>query len=92
MINAENLSLGIRPEFIKVSREMKGGWPEMEVRIIEDTGAYKILTLVAGNTRIKARVFEGFPVREGERIFISFKEENIKIYRDGKLEKKGYRN
>ena len=74
-------TLGIRPEHIVLE---DGGLP-LKVGLIEDTGAYRILTLERGDARIKARVPESTSVREGETVQIAFDPDSIRVYRNQRL-------
>jgi glycerol transport system ATP-binding protein len=80
----DRFQVGIRPEFIRTSKETREGWSSFSVTIIEDTGAYRVLTLDNQETRIKARVPENFSAKEEDLVWIQFPEENIKIFKDDK--------
>jgi len=69
---SESFTLGIRPEHVDISSEEVGGSLAGTVRLIEDTGAYKILTLEGEGIRLKARVAESTRVSEGEMRWVSF--------------------
>lgn len=78
------LELGIRPEFVQPRKSVDADSIPFKVSVIEDTGAYRILTLIKGETRLKARAPNDFAVNEGEEIGVHFPEDGIKLFVDGK--------
>lgn len=78
---AESFTLGIRPEHVQLADE---GFA-MTVGLVEDTGAYRILTLERGDARMKVRVPESTSAREGDTVNVAFAQEAVRIYRDGRL-------
>lgn len=76
--------LGIRPEFVQVSPEQQEGWMPYTVLVVEDTGAYKVLTLSADAIKIKARVSELMEITEDEQVWVHFPEESVKIFKEEK--------
>jgi glycerol transport system ATP-binding protein len=79
------IKVGIRPEHIDVLLERRDNNPSFGVKIIEDTGAYKILTLESRGKRIKIRAGNHLLISEGDEVFVHFPEQAMKFYRDGKL-------
>jgi glycerol transport system ATP-binding protein len=79
------IQVGIRPEQIEVTLEKTGDNPLFVIKVIEDTGAYKILTLTAGAHRIKVRTSSELQVSEGNEVFLHFPERAMKFYEDGLL-------
>jgi glycerol transport system ATP-binding protein len=77
----DTFTLGIRPEFVEVHTEKDERGIQTELITIEDTGAYKILTLKKGGTVIKTRAPETMDLREGDAIWAVFPEEKIKVFR-----------
>ena len=75
------LSLGIRPEFVRTSKEEQAGWPRMEVRLVENMGTHKVLILGMDGLTIKSRVPDDMPVAEGSTIWVDFPEDRMKIFR-----------
>ena len=75
---------GIRPEAVEVSTERREGHQQFQLLTVEETGAYKILTLEAGRLRIKARVAELMAAREGTPAWVSFPEEFVKVFKDNR--------
>jgi glycerol transport system ATP-binding protein len=74
------LQFGIRPEFILSSNEPKDGWIPWTAELVENVGSYKIITLSSNGITIKSRAHEHMKVNSGDRIWINFPEENIKIF------------
>ncbi len=72
--------LGIRPEFVEVSESRCADSLPCTIRVIEDTGAYKILSLTDGDLNLKARVREHFRGREDDTVWVRFSEEHMKIF------------
>ncbi len=75
-----DFTFGIRPEFLEVSAEEKSRAVAFTVAVIEDTGAYKVLTCDRQSSRVKARVAESIPVKEGDRIWVRFPEDRINLF------------
>jgi glycerol transport system ATP-binding protein len=75
---------GIRPEFAEVSRQLKDGWISWTVNFVENIGSHKILTLTSNGLRIKCRVPALTQVLTGDRVWVNFPPERIKIYKDDK--------
>ncbi len=72
---------GIRPELVEPSIEGNGkNSVQFSVDIIERLGAYKILNLSIGDTKIKSRVPDTYKVKEGDVIPICFPEKHMKIF------------
>ena len=80
----KEFQFGIRPEFVRTSKEQQDGWLPFNVLVVEDTGAYKVLTLSSKDVKIKARVSELVSIQEDEQVWIDFPEERIKIFKDEK--------
>jgi len=72
--------LGIRPESIVVSAAPEGQDVDFRVSVIENTGAYKVVTCEKRSTRIKARVPEDVQVKEGGTIWAAFPEDKVNIF------------
>jgi len=75
-----SFQLGIRPEFIKVQASAGENSVPFQVQVIENTGAYWIVTYIRESTRIKARVPESMPVAEGQEHHLLFPEDRINIF------------
>ncbi len=63
------LTLGIRPEGVKVSPTPIAGYNEVEAHIIEPLGAYDIVDLKIGGGFLRARTPAGYVARPGERVY-----------------------
>ena len=75
---------GIRPEFVEPGREQKEDRIPMNVTLIENMGAYKILNLTSNGIRIKSRFPATEKVSVGDRLWVGFPEDKIKIFKDNK--------
>ncbi len=64
-----DLSLGIRPEGVKVAREATPGFIPVEAHIIEPLGAYDIVDLKIGNRLLRARTPSSFVGRVGDTVY-----------------------
>jgi glycerol transport system ATP-binding protein len=80
--HGERFQLGIRPEYVEASTEQKPDMFPMPVSVVEDTGAYRVLTMDRDDVRVRARVPEDFPAEEGREVYIGFPEEYIIMFKD----------
>jgi multiple sugar transport system ATP-binding protein len=74
------LVLGIRPEWVHISRKAKDGFREAEVFIVEPQGRYNIVDVKVGNAVIKAKTETALRLTVGERIWINLHEESIHLF------------
>jgi multiple sugar transport system ATP-binding protein len=63
------LSLGVRPEGVILSREQQSGYQPLEAHIIEPFGPFDIVDLKVGSRTLRARTASGFVGRAGERVW-----------------------
>ncbi len=63
------LTLGIRPEGVLVSREPAAGYIPVEAHIIEPLGAYDIVDLKIGDRLLRARTASGFVDQPGRAVW-----------------------
>jgi multiple sugar transport system ATP-binding protein len=63
------LSLGVRPEGVLVSRENKPGYKPVEAHIIQPFGGFDIVDLRIGRETLRARTASGFVGKAGDRVF-----------------------
>jgi multiple sugar transport system ATP-binding protein len=63
------LTLGIRPEGVIVSRTPADGYHAVEAHIIEPLGAYDIVDLKIGGGFLRARTPAGYLDRPGDRVY-----------------------
>jgi multiple sugar transport system ATP-binding protein len=72
-LNASNargdLSLGIRPEGVLVSRQATAGYQPVEAHLIEPFGPYDIVDLKIGSTVLRARTSSGFVGKAGDLVW-----------------------
>lgn len=80
----ENLTMGIRPEYVDISMSKKDGWISGKVKLVEDNGAYKIITTTVGDIDIKSRATEMLTVEEDDMVWLSFQEDKLKFFKDGR--------
>lgn len=73
--------LGIRPEAIQISTERKKNAIPFKCSILENIGNYKILTLTTNGIEIKCRVSPTLRVSEGNKVYVFFPREEVKIYK-----------
>ncbi len=82
--HGNDFQFGIRPEYVKVSKEPKDDWIPANVLVTEDTGAYLILTITMDHIKMKCRAPEALEIVEDEQIWIHFPEERMLIFKDDK--------
>jgi multiple sugar transport system ATP-binding protein len=66
---AGDLTLGIRPEGVQLSRNVEAGFVPAQVHLIEPLGAYDIVDLKFGKTLLRARTKSGFAGKPGEKVW-----------------------
>jgi multiple sugar transport system ATP-binding protein len=66
---ALQLSLGIRPEGVLVSRDAQPGYRPVEAHIIEPFGPYDIVDLKIGSRMLRARTTSGYVGRAGDQVW-----------------------
>jgi multiple sugar transport system ATP-binding protein len=71
---AGELTLGVRPEGILVSRDETAGYIPVEAHIIEPLGAYDIVDLKVGAQFLRARTASGYVSRPGDRVWAKLDE------------------
>ncbi|WEX87795.1 ABC transporter ATP-binding protein [Sinorhizobium garamanticum] len=64
-----NLTLGVRPEGVLVSREARDGFIPVEAHIIEPLGSHDIVDLKVGDQMLRARTKSGFVPGAGEAVW-----------------------
>jgi len=72
--------LGIRPEFIQASMTPGDNTVPFQISVIENTGAYWIVSYVRESLRIKARIPESMQVAEGQQHHLLFPEDKVNIF------------
>jgi glycerol transport system ATP-binding protein len=76
------LTLGIRPEFVRCLHSGEPGSLPVAVSTLEDLGTHKILTGRLGGHVVKAKLDEHAPAL-GERAWLAFPAERTMFYADG---------
>ena len=64
-----NLTLGVRPEGVLVSRDQREGYMPVEAHIIEPLGSHDIVDLKVGDRMLRARTKSGFVPGPGEPVW-----------------------
>lgn len=70
--------IGIRPEFITIGPQGLAA----TVRKVSDIGRHNVIDLMLGGTRIRA-ISEGDAPDPGSQVFVSFRQDQTRLYRDG---------
>ena len=84
LAHGSEFTLGIRPEFIEISMEKKPEAMSGTVKLVEDAGAYQIVTVSMDSLNLKCRASESMRVEEGKTAWLNFPEKNLKFFKDGK--------
>lgn len=79
------IQLGIRPEFVETRTSPGDNWNTFELKLVENVGAYQILTLESSGLRIKARVDDRFNAREKDPVQVHFPEDKLRLYFNERL-------
>lgn len=82
----KNLELGIRPLYLKVTREKVADSFQAQIKHVEDQGSFKIVTLLLEGHLLKARVAEEEPI-PSESAYVHFPREWIRLFADDQLVK-----
>ena len=69
-MQANELTLGIRPEGVLVSRTATPGYQPCKVQLIEPLGAYDIVDLKFGSTVLRARTKSGFITKKSDTVWV----------------------
>lgn len=80
----DDFTLGIRPEYISTYISEKGDCISGKVKLVEDNGAYQIVTTTFGETNIKSRAEESLTIKEGDTSWLHFQQDEIKFFNEGK--------
>ena len=80
------LELGIRPMYLKLHDSPLEGGVSADIRVVEDQGSYKIVTLSAAGATLRARLPEDQPVPSGS-VWLEFSPEWTRLFADGRLVK-----
>jgi multiple sugar transport system ATP-binding protein len=66
---SNELSLGVRPEGVLVSREQQPGYKPVEAHLIQPYGGFDIVDLKIGEQTLRARTASGFVRDAGQTVF-----------------------
>jgi multiple sugar transport system ATP-binding protein len=64
-----NMTLGVRPEGVLVSRDRQEGFMPVEAHIIEPLGSHDIVDLKVGDAMLRARTKSGYVSGPGEPVW-----------------------
>ncbi|MCK5759187.1 MAG: ABC transporter ATP-binding protein [Clostridiales bacterium] len=82
--NREDVTIGIRPEYVSMSMSEEKKWISGLVKLVEENGAYKIITTTVGSIDIKSRAPESMEIKENDAVWLFFPEDKLKFFRNGK--------
>ncbi len=77
-------TFGIRPEYVELSEKKKKGWLEGTVKLVEDTGAYRIITVTVDGLDIKTRATEESGITEGDTVWLDFPVDSLHFFKEGR--------
>ncbi len=78
------LEIGIRPMYLEIYDTTAKGRVEATVRMVEDLGSYRIVTLKAAGKTLRASVEEDRPIPE-KRAWLAFPPSRTRLFADGWL-------
>lgn len=78
------LQIGVRPEYLRLSREHKADNIPVKIHSVEDLGSYKIVTVMMGERPLKVKVSEEQVIAVGDA-YLNFIPEMTKLYADKRL-------
>jgi len=78
------LELGIRPMYVEVHSQSVNGGVAARVKIVEDQGSCKIVTVALEDNILHAKVQEGQAVPE-DKVWLRFPPQWTKLFADGRL-------
>ena len=78
------LELGIRPMYLEVHSEAVDGMVQARVKVVEDLGSYKIVTLSLAGKTLRATVPADKSVPESE-VWLAFPPQRTRLFADGWL-------
>ena len=77
------LELGIRPMYLELASEPVQGGVEARIKLVEDQGSCKIVSLAVADTTLHARLPERQPVPSGQA-WVVFPPQHIRLFDDGR--------
>lgn len=81
--NDGTITMGIRPEYVDTYASDTSDCISGTVKLVEDNGAYQIITTSVGDIDIKSRAEESTHIKEGDLSWLSFQQDQIKFFKDG---------
>jgi glycerol transport system ATP-binding protein len=79
-----DFQFGIRPEFVLASKKKEKGWISWNTVLVENVGSYQVLTLNSNGIQIKSRAPEQMSVVVGDRVWVNFPEDKVRIFKNDK--------
>lgn len=79
----DSLQLGIRPEYITTHVSTKDNCISGKVKLVDDNGAYQIITTIFDEINIKSRLAESVEVKVGDTVWLEFNQDQIKFFKEG---------
>jgi len=74
------VQIGIRPEHVAVFDAETAGAAACPVQLCERAVAYDVVTLLLGQTRVRARVDRSMRAAPGDTLWIRFPEEHVRLF------------
>ncbi len=78
------LEIGIRPMYLELAPESSPNSVKAQIKLVEDQGSCKIVTMSLAGEMVHARLPEGKPVPGGD-VWLHFPPERIRLFDDGRL-------
>ncbi|KKM63335.1 hypothetical protein LCGC14_1512500 [marine sediment metagenome] len=78
--STEKLTLGIRPEAVRIEKENKEGYLKAVVHVIEPLGPYDIVDIKAGDQIIRSISAARFVEKPGETVWVQFDERRTHFF------------
>ena len=78
----KKLQVGIRPEFIQVSKTAQSDAFEATIEAVYMTGNAKILDISGAGLRFKVRVKDTMMIESGAKVWVTFPSESLIVYAD----------
>jgi glycerol transport system ATP-binding protein len=84
LAEGSSVQVGIRPEYVQVSRDAQEGWFAANITRTMLTGNALMLELANNNLTLKAIVPEISSLEADETVYVHFPPDKVLLYRDGK--------
>ena len=77
---AQELSLGVRPEDVRIAAGPQSGTMPVTVDVVEPLGPEQILYLLAGDQKLTARAPSELDVRAGQKLDVALNLERVHVF------------